>query len=118
MRFSKVDLLPNHVHLLITPRTDVPTLLQKLNGSTARHANQWLGEAGTHLDRAERIERADLAQRALRDDHIAGLGIPVVNEAVLEIAARSDRVRGFPSRRSNTTLQLIFSTSRPTRPTP
>jgi REP element-mobilizing transposase RayT len=39
--------MPNHVHLLITPRTDVPKLLQKLKGSTARQANQLLGQTGT-----------------------------------------------------------------------
>ena len=39
--------MPNHVHLLITPRTDVPMLLQKLKGSTARQANKWLGRTGT-----------------------------------------------------------------------
>ena len=39
--------MPNHVHLLITPRTDVRKLLQKLKGSTARQANQLLGRTGT-----------------------------------------------------------------------
>ena len=39
--------MPNHVHLLITPRTEVPMLLQKLKGSTARQANKWLGRTGT-----------------------------------------------------------------------
>ena len=39
--------MPNHVHLLITPRTDVSKLLQKLKGSTARQANQCLGRTGT-----------------------------------------------------------------------
>jgi putative transposase len=39
--------MPNHVHLLVTPRTDVPKLLQKLKGSTARQANQLLGRTGT-----------------------------------------------------------------------
>ena len=39
--------MPNHVHLLITPQTDVPKLLQKLKGSTARQANHWLGRTGT-----------------------------------------------------------------------
>ena len=38
--------MPNHVHLLITPRTDVPRLLQKLKGTTARQANQMLGRTG------------------------------------------------------------------------
>jgi putative transposase len=38
--------MPNHVHLLITPRSDVPRLLQKLKGSTARQANQLMGRTG------------------------------------------------------------------------
>ncbi len=39
--------MPNHVHLLITPWTEVPKLLQKLKGSTARQANQLLSRTGT-----------------------------------------------------------------------
>jgi putative transposase len=39
--------MPNHVHLLVKPRPDVPKLLQKLKGSTARQANQWLFRTGT-----------------------------------------------------------------------
>ena len=39
--------MPNHVHLLITPQTDVPMLLQKLKGSTARQANKWLDRTGS-----------------------------------------------------------------------
>ena len=39
--------MPNHVHLLITPRADVPNLLQTLKGSTARQANQLLRRTGT-----------------------------------------------------------------------
>ena len=39
--------MPNHVHLLITPRTDVPNLLQKLKGATARQANRLLSRTGT-----------------------------------------------------------------------
>src|SRR6266567_565487 len=39
--------MPNHVHLLITPHLDVPMLLQKLKGSTARQANKLLGRTGT-----------------------------------------------------------------------
>jgi putative transposase len=45
--------MPNHVHLLVTPRTDVPKLLQKLKGSTARQANEWLGRTGTPFRQEE-----------------------------------------------------------------
>jgi REP element-mobilizing transposase RayT len=38
--------MPNHVHLLITPHSGVPKLLQKLKGSTARAANKLLGQTG------------------------------------------------------------------------
>ncbi len=34
--------MPNHVHLLITPIAAVPKLLQSLKGATARRANQVL----------------------------------------------------------------------------
>ena len=36
-------IMPNHVHLLITPQIAVSVLFQKLKGSTARSANQLLG---------------------------------------------------------------------------
>ena len=39
--------MPNHVHLLITPRMDVSKLLHTLKGSSARLANQVLGRTGT-----------------------------------------------------------------------
>jgi len=38
--------MPNHVHLLITPRVDVPVLLHRLKGASARRANQRLGLTG------------------------------------------------------------------------
>jgi putative transposase len=59
-RACDITTLPNHVHLLITPRTDVPKLLQKLKGSNARQANQlqgrtrmpfWQEESYDHLVR-------------------------------------------------------------------
>ncbi len=40
-------IMPNHVHLLITPRVEVPHLLQKLKGTTARQANLHLHQTGT-----------------------------------------------------------------------
>lgn len=39
--------MPNHVHLLVTPHTDVSKFLRKLKGASARQANQWLGRTGT-----------------------------------------------------------------------
>ncbi len=38
--------MPNHVHVLITPKTDLPKLLRALKGITARRANQVLRRAG------------------------------------------------------------------------
>ena len=38
--------MPNHVHLLILPRVPVPPLMRWLKGSTARSANQVLGQTG------------------------------------------------------------------------
>ncbi len=38
--------MPNHAHLLITPRVDVPILLRQLKGASARQANQLLGQTG------------------------------------------------------------------------
>jgi putative transposase len=38
--------MPNHVHLLITPRVDVPLLLRRLKGVSGREANKLLGRKG------------------------------------------------------------------------
>jgi putative transposase len=38
--------MPNHVHLLITPQIDVPVLIRKLKGATARESNKLLGRTG------------------------------------------------------------------------
>lgn len=38
--------MPNHVHLLITPRVDVPALLRRLKGASAREGNKLLGRTG------------------------------------------------------------------------
>jgi REP element-mobilizing transposase RayT len=55
--------MANHVHLLITPKAPVPTLLQWLKGTTARRANQvleltgrafWQEESYDHWVRDER----------------------------------------------------------------
>ncbi len=39
-------IMPNHVHLLITPRVDVSKLLCSLKSATARQANTLLGRSG------------------------------------------------------------------------
>ncbi|MFN0168056.1 MAG: transposase [Bryobacteraceae bacterium] len=38
--------MPNHVHLLVTPAVDVPKLTRSLKGITAKRANQQLGLTG------------------------------------------------------------------------
>jgi putative DNA methylase len=38
--------MPNHVHLLVTPKVPVANLLRSLKGITAKRANQLLGKAG------------------------------------------------------------------------
>jgi REP element-mobilizing transposase RayT len=39
-------IMPNHVHLLLTARTDVSVFLRRLKGYTARQANRLLGRVG------------------------------------------------------------------------
>lgn len=39
-------LMPNHVHLLITPQVELSQLLRKLKGASARHANKLLSQTG------------------------------------------------------------------------
>ncbi len=38
--------MPNHVHLLATPKVPIPQLTKSLKGITARRANQVLGQTG------------------------------------------------------------------------
>ena len=38
--------MPNHVHLLITPQVEVPKLLRSLKGITGKRANSILGLTG------------------------------------------------------------------------
>jgi REP element-mobilizing transposase RayT len=50
-------IMPNHVHLLITPRVPLPTITRWLKGSTAREANRILGLTGRHFWRDESFDR-------------------------------------------------------------
>ena len=43
--------MPNHVHLLISPRTDVSRIMQGIKGTTARFANLQLGRTGEFFGR-------------------------------------------------------------------
>jgi putative DNA methylase len=45
--------MPNHVHLLITPRVPLPKLTKSLKGITAKRANALLGQTGTSFWEAE-----------------------------------------------------------------
>ena len=49
--------MPNHVHLLITPQVNVPALLHKLKGTTARESNLLLGSTGRPFWQDESYDR-------------------------------------------------------------
>ena len=49
--------MPNHVHLLITPLALVPRLLQSLKGATGRRANQMLRFTGKPFWQEESYDR-------------------------------------------------------------
>jgi REP element-mobilizing transposase RayT len=49
--------MPNHVHLLITPQCPVPEIMRHLKGSTAREANRLLGRTGTPFWQQESYDR-------------------------------------------------------------
>ncbi len=49
-------LMPNHVHLLITPHTERSQWLQRLKGRTAHAANQLLGRTGQPFWQDERYD--------------------------------------------------------------
>jgi len=40
-------IMPNHVHLLITPKISLPKLMKSLKGITARRANEMLSLTGS-----------------------------------------------------------------------
>ena len=50
-------IMPNHVHILITPQVDVSQLMRKLKGSTARQANLLLGRTGVPFWQRESFDR-------------------------------------------------------------
>jgi REP element-mobilizing transposase RayT len=49
--------MPNHVHMLITPLGSVSALMQRLKGVTAREANSQLGRSGTPFWQHESYDR-------------------------------------------------------------
>jgi putative transposase len=61
--------MPNHVHLLLTPKIETSIALRKLKGTSAREANKllgltgqpfWQGESYDHLVRSpEEFERIE-----------------------------------------------------------
>jgi len=58
--------MANHVHLLITPRTPVPKLMQRLKGSTARRANEILRLTGRGFWQEESYDRWVRNEREFR----------------------------------------------------
>jgi REP element-mobilizing transposase RayT len=50
-------IMPNHVHMLITPRIDVPMLLRTLKGRTAKAANDSLNRRGQSFWQHETYDR-------------------------------------------------------------
>ena len=55
--------MPNHVHLLVTPRVDLATLTKSLKGITAKRANAMLGRTGTAFWQVESYEHPVRGQR-------------------------------------------------------
>ena len=49
--------MPNHVHLLITPQVEVPALLGRLKGASARESNKLLGQTGRPFWQDESYDR-------------------------------------------------------------
>jgi len=49
--------MPNHVHLLITPRVNVPALMHRLKGASARESNRLLGRTGEPFWQDESYDR-------------------------------------------------------------
>jgi len=49
--------MPNHVHLLITPQVEAPALLRRLKGASARESNKLLGLTGRPFWQDESYDR-------------------------------------------------------------
>lgn len=49
--------MPNHVHLLITPSVDAAALLRRLKGASARESNKLLGQMGQPFWQRESYDR-------------------------------------------------------------
>jgi REP element-mobilizing transposase RayT len=49
--------MPNHVHMLVTPRAEMHTIMQGIKGATARYANQILGRGGKPFWQQEYYDR-------------------------------------------------------------
>jgi REP element-mobilizing transposase RayT len=49
--------MPNHVHVLWTPRVSLPVLVRRVKGPAARSANQLLGRAGKPFWQEEYFDR-------------------------------------------------------------
>ena len=56
-RLHAYVVMANHVHLLVTPSTDVSKLLQSLKRYTAREANRLLGQTGQPFWQDESYDR-------------------------------------------------------------
>jgi REP element-mobilizing transposase RayT len=50
-------IMPNHVHILITPLRELPAIMQSLKGHTAREANKILGLTGHPFWQDESYDR-------------------------------------------------------------
>ena len=55
--------MPNHVHLLLTPLVPLPKLMKSLKGITAKRANEMLGLTGNSFWQAESYDRLVRDQR-------------------------------------------------------
>lgn len=49
--------MPNHVHMLITPKVPIPTLMKSLKSITAKRANEFLGLTGKPFWQDESFDR-------------------------------------------------------------
>src|SRR5947209_15456858 len=49
--------MPNHVHLLITPQVEVPALLRRRKGTSARESNKLLGQTARPFWQDESYDR-------------------------------------------------------------
>ena len=82
------SIMPNHVHLLIKPLTDLPLVMQRIKGGSSNKLNKLLGRKGAFWD-------TDYYDKAIRDEKHFQLVYQYIKNNPLKLLAPHDQNRFF-----------------------